>query len=90
MNTGQKNMKIMVVDDDPDITSLYRAAFEEEEGLEINTYNDPREALSDFKPGYYDISLIDVKMPHMDGFNLYKELKKWILTSKSVLLLDLR
>ena len=76
MNTGQKNMKIMVVDDDPDITSLYRAAFEEEEGLEINTYNDPREALSDFKPGYYDILLIDVKMPHMDGFDLYKELKK--------------
>ena len=47
MNTGQKNMKTMVVDDDRDITSLYRAAFEGEEGLEINTYNDPREALSD-------------------------------------------
>jgi two-component system response regulator YesN len=35
-----------------------------------------REALSNFKPHYYNISLIDVRMPGMDGFDLYKELKK--------------
>ena len=43
--------------------------------FKVDTYNDPREALSNFKPHYYNISLIDVRMPGMDGFDLYKELK---------------
>jgi len=69
-------MKILVVDDDPDITSLYKAALEGQEGFKVDTYNDPSEALSNFKPHCYDISLIDVRMQGMDGFELYKELKK--------------
>lgn len=71
-----KNMKILVVDDDPDITSLYKATLEGRAGFKVDTYNDPREALSNFKPHYYNISLIDVRMQGMDGFDLYKELKK--------------
>ena len=68
-------MNVLIVDDDPDITKLYSTALEGE-GFKIDTYNDPRKALSDFKPDYYDISLIDVRMPHMNGFDLYKEMKK--------------
>jgi two-component system, OmpR family, response regulator ChvI len=62
-----KTMNILVVDDDPDITKLYKATLEEEEGFKVDTYNDPKEALSDFKPNYYDISLIDIRMPEMNG-----------------------
>jgi DNA-binding NtrC family response regulator len=69
-------MKILVVDDDPDITSLYKATLEGHEGFEVETFNDPRKALSNFKPQYYSISIIDVRMPGMDGFELYNELKK--------------
>jgi DNA-binding response OmpR family regulator len=69
-------MKVLVIDDDPDITSLYKEALEKEGGFNVDTYNDPSQALSNFKSDYYDISLIDVKMPGRDGFNLYKELKK--------------
>jgi DNA-binding response OmpR family regulator len=69
-------MKILVVDDDPDITSLYKTALEGPAGFEVETFNDPRKVLSNFKPHYYDISLIDVRMPSMDGFELYNELKK--------------
>ena len=69
-------MKILVVDDDPDITSLYKTALEGHEGFEVEIFNDPRKALSNFRPHYYDISLIDVRMPSMDGFELYNELKK--------------
>ena len=68
-------MNVLIVDDDPDITKLYSTALEGE-GFKIDTYNDPRKALSDFKPDYYDISLLDVKMPDMNGFDLYKEMKK--------------
>ena len=53
-------MKILVIDDDPDITSLYKASLEGHEGFEVETFNDPSKALSNFKPHYYDISIIDV------------------------------
>jgi len=69
-------VKALVVDDDPDITSLYKEALEREGKFNVDTYNDPNQALSNFKPRYYDILLIDVRMPEMDGFDLYKELKK--------------
>ena len=68
-------MNVLIVDDDPDITKLYSTALEGE-GFKIDTYNNPRKALSDFKPDYYDISLLDVRMPDMNGFDLYKEMKK--------------
>ncbi|HZD35107.1 MAG TPA: response regulator [Nitrososphaeraceae archaeon] len=68
-------MNLLIVDDDPDITEFYKTALEGE-GLKIDTYNDPREALTNFKPDYYDIALIDVRMPEMNGFDLYKEMKK--------------
>lgn len=36
----------------------------------------PKEALSDFKANYYDLLLLDIKMPTMNGFELYKEMEK--------------
>ena len=42
----------------------------------VDTFNDPQEALSNFKAGLYDLLLIDVKMPKMNGFELYRELEK--------------
>jgi two-component system, OmpR family, response regulator ChvI len=42
----------------------------------VDTFNDPQEALSNFKPGLYDLLLIDVKMPKMNGFELYREMEK--------------
>src|ERR671926_189829 len=41
-----------------------------------DTFNDPQEALSNFKAGLYDLLLIDVKMPKMNGFELYREIEK--------------
>ena len=48
-NDRRKNMKLLVVDDDPDITSLYKDALEGEGGFNVDTYNDPSQALSEFK-----------------------------------------
>ena len=69
-------MKILIVDDDPDTTTLYKTALEGHGGVNVETFNDPKKALSSFKSHYFDISLIDVRMPGMDGFELYNELKK--------------
>jgi two-component system, OmpR family, response regulator ChvI len=67
--------KVLIVDDEPDITLTLRIGLEDN-GFEVYTFNDPMEALSNFKAGYYDLLLLDVKMPKMNGFELYTEIKK--------------
>jgi DNA-binding response OmpR family regulator len=45
-------------------------------GLKVNTFNDPQLPLSEFKEGAYDLVILDYKMPKMNGFELYKEIRK--------------
>jgi DNA-binding response OmpR family regulator len=45
-------------------------------GFEVSSFNDPLLALQFFKPGYYDLVILDIKMPKMNGFELYQQLKK--------------
>ena len=73
LQQGQK--KILVVDDEADLTMLFGLALEYH-GFKVDTFNDPQEALSNYKPGYYDLVILDIKMPKMDGFQLYDEIKK--------------
>jgi DNA-binding response OmpR family regulator len=69
------NNRILVVDDEPDLTQVSTLALEYH-GYKVDSFNDPQEALSKFKPGLYDLIIIDIKMPNMDGFELYHEIKK--------------
>jgi CheY-like chemotaxis protein len=68
---------ILVIDDDPDITLTFKKGLEAENNIKSNnkkiffkvyTYNDPLLALSQFKPNFYDLLLIDINMPKMNGF----------------------
>jgi DNA-binding response OmpR family regulator len=68
-------IKILVVDDEPDLTFGCSMTLEME-GFEVDTFNDPLIALSNFKPNKYNLVLLDVKMPKRDGFTLYNEIKK--------------
>jgi two-component system, OmpR family, response regulator ChvI len=65
----------LIVDDEQDITFALRIALEPN-GFEVDTFNDPLEALSNFKAGLYNLLLIDIKMPKMNGFELYQELER--------------
>jgi DNA-binding response OmpR family regulator len=67
--------RILVVDDLPDITITLKVGLEEVGGFEVDTFTDPERALSLFKPDLYDLVLIDIKMPTVDGFELYERLK---------------
>jgi DNA-binding response OmpR family regulator len=70
-----ENNRILVVDDEPDLTQVSALALEYH-GYKVDSFNDPQEALSKFKPGLYDLIILDIKMPKMDGFELYQEIKK--------------
>ena len=71
----QVQKRILVVDDEADLTMLCRLALEYH-GFKVDTFTDPRKALSNYKPGYYDLVILDIMMPNMDGFQLYDEIKK--------------
>jgi DNA-binding response OmpR family regulator len=64
----------MVVDDEYDITFTLQAGLEDD-GFNVDAFTDPERALSSFKPDLYDLVLIDIKMPKMDGFVFYEQLK---------------
>ena len=66
----------MLVDDEHDITFSLRIGLENN-GFAVDTFNDPKEALSNFKAGLYDLLLIDVKMPKMNGFELWRDREDW-------------
>ncbi|MGH9965992.1 MAG: response regulator, partial [Nitrososphaeraceae archaeon] len=70
-----ENNRILVVDDEPDLTQVSTLALEYH-GFKVDSFNDPQEALSKYKPGLYDLVILDIKMPKMDGFELYQEIKK--------------
>src|ERR687898_896966 len=71
-----KTKRILIVDDEPDVTFTLKKGLENNGMFEVEVFNDPLEALSNFKPDYYDFLLIDVKMPHMSGYDFYDNIKK--------------
>ena len=73
-NVAMKNFRILVVDDDPDITLTFKTGLEQN-GFTVDTFNDPLDAISSFMAGVYDLVLLDIKMPRMNGFELHNELK---------------
>ncbi|HEX7031851.1 MAG TPA: response regulator [Nitrososphaera sp.] len=74
-DTPHNAVKILIVDDEPDIATLLSIGLSKE-GFVVDTFQHPELALSKFKPGYYQLSLLDIKMPIMNGFQLYRRLKE--------------
>jgi two-component system, OmpR family, response regulator ChvI len=68
--------RILVVDNEPDITLTLKAGLETVGLFDVDAFNDPEVALKSFKPDFYALVLIDIMMPNMDGFELYERLKK--------------
>jgi len=73
--------RILIVDDDADITTTFREVIEDSNNrnsvnkkIEVHTSNNPVEALSEFKPNFYDLLLVDINMPHMNGFELSEKI----------------
>jgi CheY-like chemotaxis protein len=70
-----RNKRILIVDDEPDITFTLRTILEENGFKEVDVFNEPLLTLHDFKSGVYSLLITDIAMPRMDGFELYKQIK---------------
>jgi DNA-binding NtrC family response regulator len=68
--------RILIVDDEPDICSLFKMILEQNNELTVHSFTDPLLALRNFKDNSYDLLLVDIKMPEMDGLDFYREIKK--------------
>lgn len=67
--------RILVVDDNSDIALTLRLGLEDSDPtMQVHSFDNPLTALLEFKPDFYDLLLIDVNMPMMDGFQLTQKL----------------
>ncbi len=76
-NQRKKTRNIMLVDDEPDVLLVYKS-FLSSEGYNVEVFTDPQEALAyfaKFNYPYYDLAIMDIRMPHINGFQLYQRLK---------------
>src|ERR671916_1832482 len=71
------NKRVLIVDDEPDLTLSLKITLEEN-GLKVNSFTDPLSALENYKEevGMYDLLILDMKMPQMNGFELYRQIRK--------------
>jgi CheY-like chemotaxis protein len=69
------NEHILLVDDEEDVARLFKRALERV-GFVVDMYNDPLQSLSNYRAGIYDLLLLDIKMPEMNGFELYKKIRQ--------------
>ena len=67
--------KILLVDDEPDVTYTIKKIVEDN-GYKVDSFNDPILALNSYKSNFYDLVILDIKMPKMDGFELYTKIRE--------------
>ena len=69
----RKGNKILLVDNEPDVTITFKAILQDA-GFIVNTYENPLIALSNFIPRFYDLIILDIEMPEMNGIDLSRQI----------------
>src|ERR671914_418199 len=69
----RRGNKILLVDNEADVTITFKAILQDA-GFIVDTYEDPLIALSNFIPRFYDLVILDIGMPKMNGINLSRRL----------------
>ena len=68
--------RILVVDDEPDVAFAIKATLEESGLFQVDTFHDAESALAIFRPDLYDLAILDIRMPKMNGFQLCRKLRE--------------
>ena len=67
--------RILLIDDEPDITFTIKNVLEDN-GFNVDCFNHPVIALESYRSNFYDLVVLDIKMPKMDGFELYIKIRE--------------
>jgi DNA-binding response OmpR family regulator len=67
--------RILLVDDESDVCFVLQKVLSEN-GYVVDSYEDPLLALEKFKGHYYNLVILDIRMPELNGFALYREIRK--------------
>jgi two-component SAPR family response regulator len=72
-----KIKRVMIVDDSNDVNLTFKIVLSESDRrLRVHSFNDPLVALQEFSPNLYDLIIIDILMPKMNGFELYDKMRE--------------
>jgi two-component system, OmpR family, response regulator ChvI len=80
---------VLLVDDEPDALLTYKTFLTTAEGYNIDAFTDPQEALKHFaqvNPSHYDLAVMDIRMPGLNGLQLYYRLKAMNMSIKVLFL----
>ena len=75
MISNNRVKKILLVDDEPDVLYTIKNILEDN-GFQVDTFNDPIISLKSYTSNYYNLVILDIKMPKMDGFELYTKIRE--------------
>src|SRR5688500_20196270 len=67
--------RIFLIDDEPDVTYTLEKVLEDN-GFKVEAFTDPILALNYYTVDFYDLVVLDIKMPKMDGFELYNKIRE--------------
>jgi DNA-binding response OmpR family regulator len=70
-----RGKNILIVDDESDITFTIKSILEYN-GFKVDSFTDPISALDNYQNNFYDLVILDIKMPKMDGFQLYTKIRE--------------
>jgi DNA-binding response OmpR family regulator len=75
ISNKKEKPRVLIVDDEQDINTTLKILLSIN-GFEVDNYSDPEMALKDFRSNIYDLVILDIKMPKLNGFQLYEEIKR--------------
>lgn len=71
----KQQYRILLVDDEEDILHVLKRGLKIN-GFQVEGYSSPQEVRVSFKPSKYDLAVLDIRMPGLSGFQLYREIRK--------------
>jgi len=73
--SNDKNNRILIVDDEYDIALAFKIGLEDH-GFAVDVFNDAQEALVNFSKSKYNLLLLDIKMPKLNGIEFYLKMRE--------------
>jgi two-component system, OmpR family, response regulator ChvI len=74
-NPLDMSTRVLLVDDESEVNASLREVLEQKR-FKVDSFESPLLALESFKPHFYDLAILDFKLPEMNGFLFYREIKK--------------